>query len=361
MTQLSKVLAIAPVITAFFIATSSALALSQWEEERAQGIRFEFAKNFSAALPHYLKALALAPNANANLQVQLQSQIATCYMHQEKRLKALPYIDSLLVSASSLRAKGALKADTEMYLVALVEECESNHSSLASKAKKEWLEYMLLSQRICDAAVPSLATPDMQAKRARCFLALGDAPGALKYLNAYMLKLPPSDHHYLEMQLRQAALKNLLHQPEMLRNLSQALARTRPPVEVACLIGDAQTWATDYSAAEKTLFTLYDKLDKQKKLSRVDRINLLNTRLYNSLDCGRWPEAEQLAKQCLALRPPERIRNLCLTALSVSLARQGKGKDAAKYERQKRDSTYSFLADEERDAAAETVKRRARK
>ncbi len=361
MTQLSKLFLIASFLTASGIAASSALALSQWEEEREHGIRFEFAKNFSAALPHYLKALALAPPSNANLRVQLQSQIATCYMRQEQRLKALPYIDSLLASVSVLRASHALKADTEMYLVALVEECESNHASLASKAKKEWLEYIMLSQRIGEAAVPSIMTPDRQASHARCFLAMGDPPGALKFFNAYMKKMPPSDSRYQEMRLRQAALKNLLHQPEMLQELSGNLSKTKSPVEVACLIANAQTWATDYNAADKTLSSIYDKLDRQNKLSKFDRISLLNTRLDNSLDCGRWAEAEQLAKQCLALSPPERIRNLCLEGLSIALRRQGKTKDAAKILNQRRANTYGFLEEEERDAAAETVKRRARK
>jgi hypothetical protein len=345
------------------LTVQSGLAQGDWRSERQLGIRDEYGKNFPAALVHYKKALGSAPldtkNESTNLRVQIQCQIATCYLRQEQRLKALPYIDSLLVSAASLRARDAIKADTEMYLVALVEECEANHAGLAKTSWKEWQEYNMLSQRICEVAVPSMITPDRYSMRARCFLAAGDRPAALKYLNAYMKTLSPADSHYLEMQLQQAALKNFVGQPEMLRDLSVRLAKSRSPAEVACLVGAAQKWATDYAGADKTLSSAYENLEKQKKLSKIDRINLLNTRLDNSLDCGRWPEAEALARQCLALNPPERIRNLCLTALSVSLARQGKGKEAVRVDEQKRKSTYSFLEEEERDAAAETVKRRA--
>jgi len=340
------------------------LAQGDWRSERQLGIREEYGKNFPAALVHYKKALGSAPvdtkNESTNLRVQLQCQIATCYLRQEQRLKALPYIDSLLDSAASLRARDAIKADTEMYLVALVEECESNHAGLAKTSWKEWQEYNMLSQRICEVALPSMITPGRYSQRARCFLAAGDRPGALKYLNAYMKTLSPSDSHYLEMQLQQAALKNFVGQPEMLRDLSVRLAKSRSPAEVACLVGAAQKWATDYAGADKTLSSAYENLEKQKKLSKIDRINLLNTRLDNSLDCGRWPEAEALARQCLGLNPPELIGNLCLTALSVSLTRQGKAKEAVRVNEQKRRSTYSFLEEEERDASVETLKRRAR-
>lgn len=348
---------------ASLFAMQSSLALGDWQAERKLGIREEFGKNFPAALVHYKKALGAAPVdskiESKNLRVQLQCQIATCYLRQEQRLKALPYIDSLLVSAAALRAKDEIKADTEMYLVALVEECELNHASLAKTSWKEWQEYDMLSQHICEMALPAMITPDRYSKRARAFLAAGDRPGALKYLNSYMKTLSPADSHYLEMQLQQAALKNFVGQPEMLRDLSIRLAKSRSPAEVACLVGAAQKWATDYVAADKTLSSAYDNLEKQRKLSKIDRINLLSTRLDNSLDCGRWAEAEVLARRCLALAPPERIRNLCLTALSVSLARQGKGKEAVQVNDQKRRSTYSFIEDEERDATAETFKRRA--
>ena len=351
------------LLTSSLSTMQSALAQGDWQAEREHGIRLEFAKDFPAALVHYKKALAAVPadarTESANLRVQLQCQIATCYLRQEQRLKALPYIDSLLVSAASLRAAKSIKADTEMYLVALVEECESNHAGLAKTSWKEWQEYNMLSQRICEVAIPSMITPGRYSQRARCFLAASDQPGALKYLNSYMKTMSPADSHYLEMQLKQAALQNFLNQPEMLRDLSIRLAKSKSAAEVACLVGAAQTWATDYVGADKTLSRAYDNLDKQKKLSKIDRINLLNTRLDNSLDCGRWVEAEALARQCLALTPSERIRNLCLTALSVSLARQGKAKEAVRVNEQKRRSTYSFLEDEERDVAAETVKRRA--
>jgi tetratricopeptide (TPR) repeat protein len=345
------------------ISVPGVLAHDDWRDEREQGIRLEMAKNFATALVHFKKALAAVPTDSKaetiNFRVQLQCQIATCYLRQEQRLKALPYIDSLLVSAAALRASDSIKADTEMYLVALVEECDSNHSNVAKASWKTWQEYNMLSQKICEMALPAMLTPNRYSSRARCFLAAGDRPGALKFLSAYMTKLSPSDPHYLDMQLKQAALKNFLNQPDMLRDLSLRLAKSKLAAEVACLVGQAQTWATDYVAADKTLASAYDKLEKQKKLSKVDRINLLNTRLDNSLDCGRWTEAEALARQCLALSPPERIRNLCLTALSVSLARQGKAKEAVSINEQKRKSNYSFLEDEERDATAETVKRRA--
>ncbi len=353
---------------AFFVGVSlfamqDTLAQGDWRSERQLGIREEYGKNFPAALVHYKKALGAAPVdakiESKNLRVQLQCQIATCYLRQEQRLKALPYIDSLLVSAAALRAKDEIKADTEMYLVALEEECDSNHAELAKTSWKEWQEYNMLSQRICEAALPSMINPGRYSQRARYFLAASDQPGALKYLNSYMKTLSPADSHYLEMQLKQAALQNFLNQPEMLRDLSIRLAKSKSAAEVACLVGAAQTWATDYVGADKTLSRAYDTLDKQKKLSKIDRINLLNTRLDNSLDCGRWVEAEALARRCLALNPPERIRNLCLTALSVSLTRQGKAKEAVRINEQKRRSTYSFLEEEERDASAETLKRRA--
>ncbi len=353
---------------AFFVGVSlfamqDTLAQGDWRSERQLGIREEYGKNFPAALVHYKKALGAAPVdskiESKNLRVQLQCQVATCYLRQEQRLKALPYIDSLLVSAAALRAKDEIKADTEMYLVALVEECELNHASLAKTSWKEWQEYDMLSQHICEMALPSMITPGRYSKRARAFLAASDRPGALKYLNNYMKTLSPADSHYLEMQLQQAALKNFLNQPEMLRDLSISLAKSRSAAEVACLVGAAQTWATDYDSADKTLSSAYDNLDKQKKLSKIERINLLSTRLDNSLDCGRWAEAEALARRCLALNPPERIRNLCLTSLSISLNRQGKGKEAMRVDDQKRRSTYSFIEEEERDATAETFKRRA--
>ncbi len=364
MMKLFKFLSMASLLLGVCLfAMQSSVAQGDWRAERELGIREEFAKKFPAALGHYKKALEAAPvdtkNESRNLRVQLQCQIATCYLRQEQRLKALPYINSLLAAAELLRAKNAIKADTEMYLVALVEECESNHLSLAKTSLKEWQEYNMLGQRICEVALPSLLTPDRYSKRARCYLAASDRPGALKYLNEYMKTLSPSDSHYLEMQLQQAALKNFVGQPEMLRDLTVRLAKSRSAAEVACLVGAAQKWATDYVAADKTLSSAYDKLEKQNKLSKGDRVNLLSTRTDNYLDCGRWAEAEALSRRCLALNPPERIRNLCLTALSVSLARQGKAKEATRINDQKRSSTFSFIEDEERDASAETLKRRA--
>ena len=346
-----------------WFARQSSLAQGDWRTEREQGIRFEFAKNFPAALLHYKKALDAAPQAttndSTNLRLQLQCQIATCYLRQEQRLKALPYIDSLLTAAAKLRASNLMKADSEMYLVALVEDCDSNHASLAKVNLKEWQEYNLLSQRICEAALPATLTPGRYAYRARSFIAVGDRVGALKFLDAYMQKLPSSDQLYFDMQLKQAALKNLLNQPDMLRRLTFAMAKTKSPVEAACAIGTAQTWATDYAAADRTLASIYNKLDRQKKLTKIERINLLNTRLDNSLDCGRWAEAETLGRQCLALKPPERIRNLCLTALSVCAARQGKVKEAAQLNAQRRSTTFGFLEEEERDATAEIIRRRS--
>ena len=338
---------------------SPALALNVWEEEREQGIRLEFSKNFSAALPHYIKALAAAPAANSNLKVQLLCQVATCHMHQEQRLKALPYIDNMLPVAAALRASKALKAETDMYLVALVEECESNHNTLAAKAPKEWLAYLLLSERICEVAIPSLITPRRETFLARCFLAKGDRPAALNVLTAYLKKLPPSSPSYFDIQLKQAALKNYVHQPEMLHELSASLSKTMSTAEAACLIAKAQIWAADYDAADKTLLGAYDRLSKENKLTKVDNINLLFMRLDNNLDRGSWAEAEKFARQLLTLNPPEKVRNKCLTSLSVALARQGKSKEAAQIQTQQRAATYSFLEDEERDALAGAAKRRA--
>lgn len=357
-----------PCLASIFVGLSwfamqSSLAQVDWRTEREQGIRLEFAKNFSAALLHYKKALdsaaAAITNDATNLRLQLQCQIATCYLHQEQRLNALPYIDSLLNSAAKLRASNAMKADSEMYLVALVEDCDSNHASLAKVNLKEWQEYNLLSQRICEVALPATLTPDRYAYRARSFIAVGDRAGALKFLDAAIKKLPSSDPHYFDLQLKQAVLKNLLNQPEMLRRLTLVMARTKSPVEVACAIGMAQTWAADYAAADKALASIYNKLDKQKKLTKAERISLLNTRLDNSLDCGRWAEAEKLARQCLALDPPERIRNLCIVALSVCATRLGKVKEAAQLNAQRRSATFGFLEEEERDATAEILKRRS--
>lgn len=364
MMKLLKIPCLASIFVGLsWFAMQSSLAQGDWRTEREQGIRLEFAKNFSGALLHYKKALDAAPAANTtdatNLRLQLQCQIATCYLRQEQRLKALPYIDSLLNSAAKLRASNAMKADSEMYLVALVEDCDSNHASLAKVNLKEWQEYNLLSQRICELALPATLTPERYAYRARCFIAVGDRAGALKFFQAAMKKIPSSDPHYFDMQLKQAALENLLNQPEMLRRLNIVMAKTKSPVEVACAIGAAQTWATDYATAEKTLASIYNKLDQQKKLTKVERINLLNTRLDNSLDCGRWVEAEKLARQCLALNPPERIRNLCLTALSVCAARLGKVKEAAQLNAQRRSATFGFIEEEERDATAEIIRRRS--
>lgn len=364
MTKLLKFPSIASFVLGLsFFAMQSSLAQGDWRAERELGMRLEIAKNFPIALVHFKKALGAVPvdkkDESANLRVQLQCQIATCYLRQEQRLKALPYIDDLLVAVATLRAKDAIKADTDMYLVALLDECESNHASVAKTSWKEWQEYNMLSQRICEVALPAMLTPRRYADNARCFLAARDQPGALKYLNAYMKTLSPSNPHYLDMQLKQAALQNFLNQPAMLRDLSVRLAKTKSPAEFACLVGAAQTWATDYDNADKTLSSAYEKLKKQKKLSNVDGIKLLSTHLENSLDCGRWAEAESLARKCLALNPPERIRNRCLSSLSVSLARQGKAKEAVRVNTQKRSSTYSFIEEEERDATAETLKRRA--
>ncbi len=326
-----------------------------WKVENNKGINQEHAKKYPAAITYFQRSLNLLPATALSERVDVQCQIAIDYLRMQQTEKALPIIDQMLQDFKKLRAKGAVSADTEMSVRALVEEFDNTQLKVMNL--KTWKERLEQSDRICRIALPY--DIKRRANNIRGFLGMGSPAEALKYSEKCLNEMSPRDDKYLSFKTNVAALKKLLKQPQMLRDVMAQLRKTQTPAQVACAVAKAQTWATDYVGCDQTLAACELELTRAKRLTQADLIHLNHSRLCNALDRGAWAYGETLSRRMLTYKLDENMRNSFLTGLAECLRRQNKGKEAAALKAEAR-SQYDFLADDERAAAEESRVRRER-
>ncbi len=347
-------------LTTLIITSSQALAadyhnVPEWKVAQNKGIAQERAKKYLAAIPYYRQSLELLPANAFSERVDVQCQIAIDYVRMHQADKALPAINTMLSDFKRIRQSGSVNADTEMSVRALVEELDNTPPKVMNL--KSWRERLELSDRICLTTLPDQINPQRIANNTRGFLGLGSPAEALRYCEKYYKQMSPAVKNYLEFKTSVAALKNLLKQPQMLKDLTAQMLKKQSPVQVACAVAKAQTWATDYDGSVRTIDDCERDQTKQKRLSQADIINLNYARLANALDRGNWAYGETVARRTLAFKLDENVRSSFLDGLIECLRRQNKTKDVAALEAKKR-SQFNFLAEEERAAAEESRIRR---
>lgn len=344
-----------PAVISQAATAADKLTAPPWKVENNKGIGQERARKYLAAIAYFQRSLNLLPATALSERVDVRCQIAIDYLRLQQAEKALPIIDQMLEDFKKLRAKGAISADTEMSVRTLVEEFDNTKPNVMNL--KTWKEHVEQSDRICQIALPY--DIKRRADNTRGFLGMGSPKEALKYSEKCLNEMPPRDDKYLSFKINVAALKNLLKQPQMLRDLTAQLRITQSPVQVACTVAKAQTWATDYVGCDQTLAACELELTRAKRLSQADLVHLNHSRLCNSLDRGTWAYGEALSRRTLTYKLDENMRNSFLTGLAECLRRQNKGREAAALKAEAR-SQYDFLADDERAAAEESRVRRQR-
>ena len=182
---------------------------------------------------------------------------------------------------------------------------------------------------------------------------------ALEYVNLYVARMPKTAEKYDDLLLDAAALKCFLGDSSNLDSIAKAMRKTTSATAVACRVAAAQTWATDYKGADKTIDGCLKELKNKKALTQSDEVRLSLARLGNYLDYGQWAQGEKLARHVLTYKLDDETRRLYLQGLADCLSQQGKAKEAAIYEAQGR--KFNFLVDEERAAAAEIARKNAKK
>jgi len=338
-------------------ALHSAGTKADWTNDRSQGGRLELKNNFAGAIALYERGLKKLPANALSEKVDLQCLIAMNYLRLHQDDKAEAAVDAMLVSFKKLQATKALSADTEMSLHSFIEEIDGDPGTGLSVAQLH--KRNLLAFRVVADVLPDLINYSRVAKVSRGYLGRGKPALALDYVNLYLARMPKSALKYSDLLLNAAALKCFLGDASKLDAIAKEMRKTKSASIVASRVAEAQTWATDYRGADKTIDKCLKELKDKKTLTQSDEVHLNLARLGNYLDHGLWAQAEKLARQTLTYKMDEETRRVYLEDLAFCLKYQGKTKEAARIEAQS--NQYSFLEDDERAAEAEIARKHAKK
>lgn len=355
-----RVLCITILLSSFYWVAASASAAesnADWKNDRAEAGRQELSYNFAGAVALYERGLKKIPAGALGERVDFQCQIAMNYLRLNKDAQAEAAIDSMLVSFKKLRLASKLNPDTEMSVHSFIEEIDGDPGTGLSVAQMH--KRNLLALRVVADILPDLFNFSRVSKVTRGYLGRGKPALALEYVNLYVARMPKTAEKYDDLLLDAAALKCFLGDSSNLDSIAKAMRKTKSASEVAARVAEAQTWATDYQGADKTIERCFKELKDKKSLTQADEVRLSYARLGNYIDHGLWVQGEKLARRVLTYKLDDETRRLYLQGLAACLSQQGKNKEAAIYEAQGR--KFNFLVDDERAAAAEIARKHAKK
>lgn len=337
------------------VEASSPESTGDWRKDRDQAGRLELTDNFAGAVALYERGLKKLPVDALSERVDFECQIAINYLRLNKDVQAEAAIEAMLVNFKKLRSAKTLSADTEMSVHSLIEEIDGG--SGPKQTLEQWHKHNLLALRIASEILPNLINYSRVSKVTRGYLGRSKPALALEYVNFYVARMPKTALKYGDVLLNAAALKAFLGDSSSLDAISLQMRKTQSASVVAARVAEAQTWATDYSGAEKTVERCLQELIRKKCLTQADEVRLNLARLGNYADHGEAVKGEKLARRFLAYKLDDETRRQYLEWLALCLAEQGKTKESAMYEAQGR--KFGFVVDDERAATAERERRHA--
>lgn len=337
---------------------------SDWRATRAEGDRYDLDKDNDRAMAAYVKAIGELPKNEVATRLELETMILTKKLKHDRFDEVSRKLDRLLDSINALQKE---KKDTPAIILALSalhEECVGKRRQKVSRETRLLLLSMM--EKISLRCLPGTLTYSCWTDMLGGYRDAGDAKLTLAFARRVAAHVKVADKKRKQFEWQLVAIEKACGEPlNFQKKVNRALGSDSYFEELA-EASRGQMTTGDFAGADSTLSLLEKECVKRSDLSKGRMAVIEYERMKAAIMKDDFKQAVTRARKVMQLDQDRKsgLYKNALDALILSLERSGDSKQASQMReyksRLKLAGSYDFLVEEEREATADSVRRRGR-